>query len=166
MIEIERKFLVRDKSWGTPLSSRRIEQGYLFIDDDRSMRIRRSGDSYTLTLKVAGGGLARHEIETHIEPGKGQFLLEKLCVEPPLLKTRLVVYFGGKNWEIDVFDGANAGLIVAEIELSSEEEPFALPSWAGPEVTDDNRFFNAALAKTPFSEWGVPYAALLAEKER
>ena len=152
MIEIERKFLVRDINWGQPLSNRRIEQGYLFIGEDRTMRIRRSGDRYSLTLKVTGDGLARHEIETDIEP--------------PILKTRHVVVFGGKNWEIDVFDGASAGLIVAEIELESEEESFALPPWIGPEVTDDDRFFNAALAQTPFLEWGISYAELLAEKER
>ena len=122
MIEIERKFLVRDINWGQPLSNRRIEQGYLFIGEDRTM--------------------------------------------PPILKTRHVVVFGGKNWEIDVFDGASAGLIVAEIELESEEESFALPPWIGPEVTDDDRFFNAALAQTPFLEWGISYAELLAEKER
>ena len=166
MIEIERKFLVRDINWGQPLSNRRIEQGYLFIGEDRTMRIRRSGDRYSLTLKVTGDGLARHEIETDIEPEKGQFVLETLCVEPPILKTRHVVVFGGKNWEIDVFDGASAGLIVAEIELESEEESFALPPWIGPEVTGDDRFFNAALAQTPFLEWGVSYAELLAEKER
>lgn len=164
MIEIERKFLVRATDWPTPTASRRIEQGYLFITDERNMRIRRSGDDYTLTLKVQGEGLGRHEIETAIDAEQGQVLLDRLCVAPPIRKTRHIVSVDGKEWEIDVFDGANAGLIVAEIELASEDEAFARPAWLGPEVTDDPRFFNAALAGTPFSEWGVSYAELLVEK--
>ncbi len=163
MLEIERKFLVRNTSWEEPVSSHRIEQGYLFIAADRTMRIRRSDGTYTLTLKVQAEGLARHEIETEIDAGKGQALLDGLCVKPPIRKTRHVVIHKNKTWEIDIFDGANAGLIVAEIELTSEDEAFERPRWIGPEVTDDSRFFNAALSGRPFSEWGLSYADLLAE---
>ncbi len=164
MIEIERKFLVRDMNWGEPLSSRRIEQGYLFIADDRNMRIRRSGDQYILTFKVRAGGLSRYEIETDIDATQGQLMLDKLCVGQVIRKTRHVVPYAGKTWEIDVFDGANAGLVVAEIELSAEDEFFEVPSWAGPEVTSDTRFFNATLSRTPFAEWGLSYPELLSEK--
>ena len=164
MLEIERKFLVRNTSWGEPVSSRRIEQGYLFIAADRTMRIRRSDGTYTLTLKVQAEGIARHEIEMEIGSGQGQTMLDGLCVEPPIRKTRHIVIHENRTWEIDVFDGDNAGLIVAEIELTSEDDAFDRPFWVGPEVTDDSRFFNAALSRTPFSKWGKSYAELLAEK--
>jgi len=163
MIEIERKFLVTSTEWGEPSDSSRIEQGYLFIGKDRSMRVRRIGEHYRLTLKVSQQGLARHEIETDIEPEKGQALLDDLCVEIPIQKIRHLVPFDGKVWEIDVFDGANAGLTVAEIELSSEQESFSLPPWVGPEVTEDSRFLNANLSSAPFSGWGQSYADLLVE---
>jgi adenylate cyclase len=163
MIEIERKFLVRNSGWGEPVMRHRIEQGYLFIADDRTMRIRRRDDAYILTLKV-GTGMSRHEVEMPVDALQGKAMLENLCVAPPLAKTRLIVDFAGKRWEIDVFDGVNKGLIVAEIELDTEDEAFELPPWAGPEVTDDPRFFNAALAGSPFSDWGLSYEELLAEK--
>ena len=129
------------------------------------MRIRRSGDSYILSLKVQADGIGRHEIETDIDIKQGQAILDGLCVGPAIQKTRHEVLFEGKLWEIDVFDGANAGLIVAEIELSSEDESFARPAWIGPEVTDDSRFLNTALSVRPFREWGVSYADLRAEKQ-
>jgi adenylate cyclase len=166
MIEIERKFLVRDMDFGIPRSSRRIEQGYLFSTPERNLRIRRSGDDYILTLKVQAGGIARHEIETGIDAAQGQRMLDLLCVGQPIRKTRHIVDHAGKTWEIDVFDGANAGLVVAEIELSSEDEVFALPGWAGPEVTGDTRFLNAELSRKPFAEWGISYTALLAEQDQ
>jgi adenylate cyclase len=164
MIEIERKFLVLTTDWGTPSTSRRIEQGYLFIAEDRSMRIRRSGDQYILSLKVRIDNLARHEIETDIDAKQGQAMLDGLCVGPSIQKIRHEVPFEDKIWEIDVFDGANAGLIVAEIELSSAADTFVLPSWVGPEVTDDPRFLNTSLSGHPFGEWGVSYAELRASK--
>ncbi|RED45797.1 CYTH domain-containing protein [Aestuariispira insulae] len=165
MIEIERKFLVRHTNWGQPESSRRIEQGYLFIAEGRSMRVRRTGEAYEMTLKVQGEGLMRHEINTDIDAAQGQKILDELCVEPPIQKTRHVIAFAGKTWEVDVFDGANDGLIMAEIELSSEDEQFDLPDWIGPEVTDDDRFFNSALSSHPFQDWGVSYDDLIASKE-
>ena len=162
MIEVERKFLVLNTGWDTPQASRRIEQGYLFMDNDRSMRIRRAGDDYILALKVRAEGIARHEIETNIDAEQGQAMLDGLCVGPSILKTRHEVAFAGKIWEIDVFDGANDGLIVAEVELSSEDEAFERPAWVGPEVTNDPRFLNTALSVYPFRDWGVSYTELRA----
>ena len=161
MIEIERKFLVRNMGWRDTISSCRIEQGYLFINDDRNLRIRCIGAVYTLTLKVNGDGLARYEFETDIDAEQGQEMLRRQCVGRPIKKTRHVVEHADKIWEIDVFEGANFGLIVAEIELIAEDEAFKFPAWIGPEVTDDTRYFNAALTSFPFSEWGVSYADLL-----
>lgn len=161
MIEIERKFLVRSTAWEAPLSSHRIEQGYLFISAERSLRVRRSDDAYNINLKIKTDGLARHEIETGIDAEQGQMMLDQLCIEKAIKKTRHLVPYKGKIWEIDVFDDANTGLIVAEIELSTEDESFALPPWVGPEVTDDPRFLNTSLSKMPFCEWNLSYQALL-----
>ena len=163
MIEIERKFLVRNTAWETPLSSHRIEQGYLFISRERSLRVRRSDDAYNINLKVKADGLARHEIETGIDAEQGQKMLDQLCVEKTIKKNRHLVTYEGKTWEIDVFDDANAGLIVAEIELSAEDESFGLPPWIGPEVTDDTRFLNTSLSQMPFCEWNLSYQELLDE---
>jgi len=164
MLEIERKFLVFSTDWGTARTIRPIEQGYLFISKERNMRIRRSADSYSLTLKVAATKLARHEVELPVESAKGRAMLDSLCVTPVIRKLRHVVEWAGKDWEIDVFEDDNAGLIVAEIELDDEDETFDLPRWVGPEVTGDTRFFNAALSTHPFKSWGVSYAELVADK--
>jgi len=160
-LEIERKFLVRSTDWGVPANSRRIEQGYLFIGPDRNLRVRRSGDTYLLTLKVRAEGIGRHEIETRIDPDQGRRALDRLCVAPPLGKVRHVVDHAGDTWEIDVFEGANAGLIIAEVELADQDQAFERPGWLGPEVTGDKRFFNEYLALHPFAEWGVTYRTLL-----
>ena len=162
-LEIERKFLVASIDWGAPISSRRIEQGYLFIAPDRNLRVRRSGDSYVLTFKARAEGLGRHEIENPINAAQGRLALDRLCVSAVIRKTRHVVEHAGDRWEIDVFEGANAGMILAEIELTSEDQEFVRPPWLGPEVTGDGRFQNDSLSQHPFSEWGIDYAALLAE---
>ena len=162
-LEIEHKFLVRSTDWGVPRASLRIEQGYLFIGPDRNLRVRRTGDSYSLTLKVRATGATRYEIETPVDAVQGGLALEKLCVAPPVLKTRHLVEHDGDTWEVDVFEGANAGLILAEIELAAEGQAFAHPPWLGPEVTGDSRFMNESLASQPFGGWGIGYAALVAE---
>jgi adenylate cyclase len=128
------------------------------------MRVRRVGERYILTLKVGAGGLARHEIEWDAAPSDGRQILDHLCLGEVVTKTRHLVEHAGKIWEIDVFDGANAGLIVAEIELTAENEAFEKPAWLGPEVTNDGRFYNASLSTAPFEGWGVSYAAVLTEK--
>ena len=161
MIEIERKFLVRSTNWGEVKDMLKLEQGYLFISPERNMRVRRTGDAYEMTLKVQGQGLARHEINTPIAPEKGQKILDELCVESPIQKTRHIFEYMGKVWEVDVFEGANAGLILAEVELESETEAVDLPPWIGPEVTEDDRFFNSALSGNPFGEWGIGYEDLV-----
>lgn len=161
--EIERKFLVRSADWGPPVGSRPIEQGYLFIGPDRNLRVRRSGDSYVLTLKVRAEGIGRHEIETPLDPEQGRLALDRLCVAPPIRKVRHVIDHAGSLWEIDVFEGANAGLILAEIELAAEDQPFLRPHWLGREVTADGRFFNEYLARHPFADWGIGYQALLGQ---
>lgn len=162
-LEIERKFLVRGTDWGPPRSTTDIAQGYLMLAPDRSLRIRRKGDRYILTFKAAAGGGARHEFEYEVPPADGQAMLARLCTEPPIEKRRHDVDYAGLLWEIDVFTGANAGLIVAEVELDAPDAPVTLPPWAGPEVTDDPRFYNANLYTHPFTRWGVDYSGLLTE---
>lgn len=162
--EIERKFLVLDARWRPPRDSIDMAQGYLLEDDTKSLRIRREGERYRLTIKAKtaeGARLERREFQYDIPDADGRALLA-LCRAPLVEKTRHLVDHGGHCWEVDVFTGANAGLVMAEIELKATDERFTLPPWAGPEVTDDSRFTNANLYRAPFSGWGVTYDDLLA----
>lgn len=153
-IEIERKFLVRDDTWRAQVeSASRIAQGYLVAEPGITVRVRRRGDQGFLTIKGAAEGIGRSEFEYQIPLADAQALLRDLCVRPPLEKVRHLIPFAGHLWELDVFAGANAGLVMAEIELTAEDEPFDLPDWAGDEVTGDPRYFNAYLAHHPFSTW-------------
>lgn len=163
MIEIEKKFLV-SASWGESFSISSIEQGYLFIQKDRSLRIRRYNEDYYLTVKIEKETNERFEFESKIEKDYGKLLLEKHCISNIISKVRNVVYHDEKRWEIDVFKGKNHHLIVAEIELKSIDDKFTYPSWLGPEVTQQNRFLNSHLAQKPFCEWGITYKSLLVEE--
>ena len=153
-IEIERKFLVRDDTWRAQVeSASHIAQGYLVTEPGITVRVRRRGDQGFLTIKGAAQGIGRSEFEYEIPLSDAQAMLRDLCVQPPLEKVRHLIPFAGHLWELDVFEGANAGLVMAEIELTAEDEPFDLPDWAGDEVTGDPRYFNAYLAHHPFSTW-------------
>jgi len=163
--EIERKFLVLNDSWQPPRKSIDMAQGYLLEDETKSLRIRREGDRYRLTIKAKtaeDARLERREFQYDIPDADGRHLLA-LCRPPLVKKTRHLVDHDGHCWEIDVFSGANDGLVVAEVELQATDERFSLPPWAGPEVTEDPRFTNANLYRAPFSGWGVSYADILAE---
>jgi adenylate cyclase len=156
-VEIERKFLVRRELWpgASVVSSRiRYQQGYLSRERGRTVRVRRAGAHAFLTIKGESVGLARPEFEYEIPLADAEPLLG-LCESPLIDKYRSVVPHEGHTWEVDEFLGANAGLLVAEIELSRADEPFARPAWVGDEVTDDRRYLNASLVAHPFSEWGV-----------
>ena len=163
MIEIERKFLV-SASWGESFSISSIEQGYLFIQKDRSLRVRCHNEDYFLTVKIEKNINERFEFESKIEKDYGKLLLEKHCISNIISKVRNVVYHDDKRWEIDVFSGKNQHLIVAEIELNSIDDKFTYPSWLGPEVTQQNRFLNSHLTQKPFCEWGITYENLLLEE--
>ena len=150
-VEIERKFLVREDfhpdAAGTP-----IAQGYLSRDPARTVRVRIAGERAYLTIKGKNVGAARAEFEYEIPAADAEELLA-LCDEPLVEKTRYVENYAGHVWEVDVFHGANEGLIVAEIELTSETEMFALPAWAGADVTGLKRYYNAALIAHPYRLW-------------
>jgi adenylate cyclase len=151
--EIERKFLVCGDGWRAAARERlEIRQGYLSRDPERTVRARLSNDCGFLTIKGLTQGRTREEFEYAIPVTDGEALL-RLCLPPLLEKTRHVVDYDGKTWEVDEFHGRSVGLIVAEIELDSEDEAISLPDWIGREVTDDPRYFNTRLAEVPFDEW-------------
>ena len=151
-VEIERKFLLKGEDWralGEPLL---LRQGYLSSNPARVVRVRVEGDQAYMTVKSKSVGATRGEWEYPIPLSDANELLA-LC-EPPLVeKFRRKIAFAGNVWEVDEFLGANAGLVVAEIELGSENQPFERPDWIGAEVTHDARYFNSALARHPYSAW-------------
>ncbi|MBS0214085.1 MAG: CYTH domain-containing protein [Proteobacteria bacterium] len=159
-IEIERKFLVLGDGWRDAVeTSVRMAQGYLdttaSLDADASkasVRVRIAGDAAFLNIKSRQAGPSRQEFEYPIPAADAQALLA-LCMGGLIDKTRHHVHHAGFLWEIDEFAGANAGLIVAEIELPSIDAVFERPAWAGREVTDAPRYYNHALAQRPYAQW-------------
>jgi adenylate cyclase len=151
--EIERKFLVADATVVGGATGTRIRQGYLSTDVDRTVRVRRAGQRAFVTIKGRSQGAARAEFEYEIPPDEADQLLDRLCLRPLVEKTRFQVDHRGHIWEVDVFDAANVGLVIAEIELSREDEPFERPPWVGAEVTADARYYNANLVARPFTTW-------------
>ncbi|MEI6141238.1 MAG: CYTH domain-containing protein [Mariniphaga sp.] len=151
-IEIERKFLVSSNEWRKMGDTVRYSQGYLVSDGYRSVRIRVAGEKAFLTIKGTSKGFSRPEFEYGI-PLEEAIEMFKLCSLPIIEKFRTKVLFQGKTWEVDEFQGENKGLIMAEIELKSEEDTFSIPPWIGKEVTGDIRYFNSRLAINPYKNW-------------
>jgi adenylate cyclase len=153
-LEIERKFLVKNDSWvEASLGGQRILQGYLASTERATVRVRVKGDRGFLTIKGVTQGVTRHEFEYEIPVGEAREMLGGLSILPVIEKTRHRVPVGQHLWEVDVFAGANAGLVLAEIELTAEDESFERPVWAGEEVSDDPRYRNSSLARHPFGQW-------------
>lgn len=152
--EIERKFLVADDSWRDGSRGVRIAQGYLSQDPDRTVRVRLAGEKAWITIKGRTQGITRAEFEYAIPPADARELLG-LCLPSVIDKTRHEIRHGGHVWEVDVFHGGNDGLIVAEVELSDENETPEMPPWVGEEVSDDARYFNSHLATHPFTCWAA-----------
>ena len=150
--EIERKFLLRDTDFLKGLSGERICQGYLSDAVDATVRVRLIGNQGFLTIKGRSQGISRSEFEYPV-PGADARQLLALCSAGRIDKIRYRVTHGNHLWEVDVFSGANQGLVIAEIELACEEEPFARPDWLGEEVSHDPRYFNSQLSRHPFSAW-------------
>ena len=152
MKEIERKFLVdRDRFPGSQEKSV-MKQGYLSVDPERVVRIRREDDTARLTIKGKMEGITRPEFEYAIPPDEADELL-KLALPTPIEKVRYMLNIEGSEWEVDEFLGENLGLWVAEIELESEEQSFTKPPWLGEEVTHDRRYYNSQLSQNPWSRW-------------
>ncbi|MDR0541814.1 MAG: CYTH domain-containing protein [Dysgonamonadaceae bacterium] len=152
--EIERKFLIAGDFRHCITKSLRIRQGYLSIDTDRTVRVRVKGDHGYITVKGMRneGGFSRFEWEKEIPLPEAQELLQ-LCGSRIIDKTRHLIPVGIHTFEVDEFYGENEGLIMAEIELSAEDEAFERPSWLGKEVTDDARYYNAMLIQHPYTKW-------------
>ena len=155
MIEIERKFLVKDLSFKKGATRvTRLSQGFLSTDPSRTVRVRTSEQNAWITVKGMGSedGTSRFEWEKDIPLEEAKALL-KLCKPVIIEKTRYEIPAGNHIFEVDVFHGENEGLLLAEIELNHASEAYELPNWLGKEVTGDNAYYNASLSKHPFSKW-------------
>ncbi len=154
-IEIERKFLVKSQAFKKEaLNSYKIKQGFLNSDKDRTVRIRLRADKGFITVKgkSTANGLSRFEWEKVISKLEAESLL-KLCEAGMIDKIRYEIKFGNHIFEVDEFFGFNEGLIIAEIELNSENEAFEKPKWLGEEVTGDIKYYNSQLSKHPYKNW-------------
>lgn len=151
-VEIERKFLITPGAWSPKDAGDHIRQGYLSVAPDRTVRVRTRGTRGYLTVKGPTVGLSRPEFEYEIPFGDATEILDRLCVAV-LEKRRFLEPHGGHTWEIDVFLGLNDGLVVAEVEMGSEQDLVVLPPWIDREVTGDYRYNNSHLARVPFTTW-------------
>jgi adenylate cyclase len=151
--EIERKFTVDTNKWHPEDAGVRVRQGYLPIAGKTAVRVRITGDSAWLTIKGENKGAVRSEFEYPIPLTDAQQILDELCERPFIEKIRYGVNYAGADWEVDVFEQENAGLIIAEIELVAENQEIDPPPWVLMEVTDDPRYYNANLIKYPFKDW-------------
>ena len=151
--EIERKFLVINDNFKTD-EGIDYQQGYLNRSPERTVRIRTAGDKAFITIKGKSVGAKRPEFEYEIPLSDAKEMLA-MCEGPIIEKTRYICIHEGMKWEIDVFHGENEGLVIAEIELKSEEQEFSKPSWVGKEVTMEPRYYNSSLSAKPFSSWGI-----------
>jgi adenylate cyclase len=155
MQEIERKFLVHSLGFiAEAFHSQKIAQGYLNSTPERTVRIRIKDDKGFITIKGKGdeSGTTRFEWEKEIDLHEAEALL-KLCEKGAIDKTRYLIKKGNHTFEVDIFEGENKGLIIAEIELSEANERYEKPNWLGEEVTGDERYYNAYLSKKPFTTW-------------
>ena len=152
--EIERKFLVTSEFKSLATKSTRITQGYLSSIPERTVRVRVKGTHGFITIKGIGNdsGASRYEWEKEIPVAEVQELL-KICEPGVIDKTRYLVPAGNHTFEVDEFYGENQGLVVAEVELASEEETFEKPPFLGKEVTGDVKYFNSMLMKNPYTKW-------------
>lgn len=152
--EIERKFLVTGDGWRAAThKTKRIRQGYLAVGPPVAVRVRLSGDEAILNVKNATQAITRSEYEYAVPVQDAEELLAGLCMGDIIEKTRHEVPGDGVTWEVDVFHGANEGLVVAEVELASEDQAFERPPWLGEEVSDDPRYLNTSLCQRPYRAW-------------
>ncbi len=153
-IEIEYKFLVNRDKWKTiiPEKSTEIRQAYLSTEPAKNIRVRTKGKFGYITIKGLSDGPSRVEYEYEIPYSDALELISNFC-NSIIEKTRHLVTYKGKTWEVDVFHGSNENLIIAEIELSSIDEPFEIPEWLDKDVTNDSRYTNSSLSINPYNTW-------------
>jgi adenylate cyclase len=153
-VEIERKFLVLNDAWRqTAHEAQHLRQGYLNNETHCSVRVRTSAERAWLNIKSVTIGAQRQEFEYEIPIADAHKMLDTLSRTPLIEKVRYLVKVGRHTWEIDVFEGDNAGLVVAEIELDHPDEAFEKPVWLGEEVTHDARYYNTSLSRHPYRDW-------------
>jgi adenylate cyclase len=152
--EIERKFLVNGNAYRQLAQGVHYHQGYIPTVNGATVRVRIAGDRAMITLKGKAVGFSRDEYEYEVPVADATEMLQRLCVPPTIEKYRYTIaWHNGRKWEVDEFLGDNAGLVVAEIEVASEDEEFERPDWVGIEVTGDHRYYNSALCRKPYKEW-------------
>lgn len=151
--EIERKFLVIGEEWKKLAKGTQYRQGYLNSAKERTVRIRTIDDKAFLTIKGLTVGVTRLEYEYPIPHADCVAMLENLAEKPIIEKNRYKIKIGNLTWEVDEFLGVNQGLVVAEVELESEDQKFEKPSWVGEEVSSDPRYFNSNLVANPYTTW-------------
>lgn len=152
-VEIERKFLIDETKLPTLQNGYTIKQGYIQTIDHTTVRIRVRGQEAFLTIKGKSQGASRLEFEYPIPLNDAEEMLTNLCHASRVEKTRYLIEYEGHTWEVDIFEGSNKGLMIAEIELKREDEAFPLPEWVTKEVTEDVRYFNANLVERPYTSW-------------
>ena len=153
-LEIERKYLVRNDSWRSLGEGNRYRQGYLSTEPGRIVRIRVAAGKGFITVKGLTVNMTRPEYEYAIPVEDANEMLDTLCLKPIIEKVRYTIEHDGLFWEVDEFEGENAGLVIAEVELARADQTILLPDWIGEEVTDDARYYNASLIANPFTHWG------------
>jgi adenylate cyclase len=156
-VEIERKFLVTGDAWRDDVTQTlSLRQGYLPSDGEHTVRVRLEDDTGVITIKGRRSGAVREHSEATIPAEIAEQMLDRFCARPLIEKRRhLIPAADGLKWEIDEFLGENAGLVLAEIELPDETATFERPEWLGADVTDDGRYYNARLAREPYTEWST-----------
>lgn len=152
-VEIERKFLVKNDDYKVHANPVLFKQGYLSVESGRTVRVRTYDGRGFITIKGKANSFTRDEFEYEIPACEAEMMLDNLCIRPLIEKIRHFVVFEGNEWVIDEFLGENQGLVVAEIELKSEEQFFIKPDWLGDEVTLDRRYGNSHLVRKPYSQW-------------
>ena len=152
--EIEKKFLVTGDGWRREATRvLLLRQGYLSTDPECAVRVRISGEKAYLTVKGRSVNGVAPEFEYPVPLADAAAMLDRLAKKPLIEKKRHLVPRDGLTWEVDEFFGENAGLVIAEIELASPDQPFSPPSWVGREVTGDPGYYNASLVARPFLSW-------------
>jgi adenylate cyclase len=151
--EIERKFLVKTDRWVKPDSGNLYRQGYISSTRKHTVRVRVAGDKGILTIKGKSAGFSRAEYEYEIPQSDAEEMLLNLCENLLIEKLRYKIKQDRLTWEVDEFLGENEGLLLAELELETEDQDFEKPEWLGREVTGDYRYYNASLSRHPFKKW-------------
>lgn len=152
--EIERKFLLASSEWRKHISrTKQLKQAYFCNTDKASLRVRISDDTAYLSSKTITFEIKRHEFEYEIPVHDAEFMIDHMCAGSAIIKKRHIVEVGQHTWEIDEFEGDNAGLIVAEVELQHEDERFESPKWLGREVSQEGHYMNLSLVNNPYKNW-------------